>query len=958
MNPIEVLSSACAEMRELSDVLREAARGTVTDVSETMDEASSILTTILSSSVGSDPNENVAQDVAEFYEMAVQKEHEFKDKMEEKKDNLSVKINELNAQVEALQDKLDQKRKEHQEFLKDKAVEIRKENEKALAKEKARLKNEEKRVEEEKKARYEQFETFLAGKMSEVSQEYSRKLKDAESTLSNVNIELQTTVHSKHEEKRLLQDDLDTENRRMASEHERISREYQERKQANEQLAKDLDVNIARTRVIVEREEAAAQMKLKKMEQDFTNQKRQEINDAKKRIHGLENEQSKTKTLIEEMKFGLEKEKVEMAAKLQEKIDDKRKEMAKEAEVTKEEVERDRQATEAEYQAKYDAVNSDIEKVQHERKEQQAEISRVLFENVDRLEHEDREEREKHETGVGNLNRELDKAKKELKRVQQQKEQSLNDLKHMQQKKMGTALAEVEKNEKARMERINTLMRKFDEQQKKLTFLHQLTVEQLDKEKAEAILRLKKEHEMRKEMIILQVEARVREEIEREMAKAADVEAANHEDLLKDIQQRIDQVNSRIDVLKSKLDGLERTTQDKLDDLLADVDPSLAKELREIAMGKDTQDRGNELVSKLRNASMDVERRKEMVLNESNAISKNLDAMRSDFEMKMAKIEQDFAMNKQQLMGIQRSSEDKQETLNRKMDTQQKQLRDLSNNVQAKEREVDAFENGFESEKQRYEKDTKGSYEASLEHARSEPKSFQDEMVRFRDSMTLEMNKLKEQLDVAKANTDMITSLRMKERQDAFEEIETQFQLLAEERQRVIQEHHRERMEELHAKREHTRQKQSEQRQELEQDFNDIFDERKTEFEGKYQEYFMEKEELRKLNESLTKKLQEAESQECPKCVAKKEVLRRLVEKREDLKRMMGVHQWEIEASEEEMYNIFGTPKPKVAHDIIDMQKPMTSMSRKLLRPTLRPQSVLSLPGSTRPNPPRMSPFR
>ena len=957
MNPIEVLSSACAEMRELSDILREAARGTVTDVSEAMDEASSILTTILSSSVGSDPNENVAQDVAEFYEMAIQKEHEFKDKMEEKNDNLSLKINELNSQVEALQDKLDQKKKEHQEFLKEKAVEIRKENEKSLAKEKAKLKNEEKRVEEEKKARYEQFEMFLAGKMSEVSQEYSRKLKDAESTLSNVNIELQTTVHSKHEEKRLLQDDLDTENRRMASEHERISREYQERKQANEQMAKDLDVNIARTRVIVEREEAAAQMKLKKMEQDFTNQKKHEVNEAKKRIHGLENEQSKTKTLIEEMKFGLEKEKVEMAAKIQEKIEDKRKEMARAAEVTKEEVERDRQATEAEYQAKYDAVNSDIEKVQEARKAQQAEMTRVLFENMDNLENEDREERAKHETGVGNLNRELDKAKKELKMAQQQKEQSLSDLKRMQQKKMGTALAEVEKNEKTRMEKINTLMRKFDEQQKKLTFLHQLTVEQLDKEKAEAILRLKKEHEMRKEMIILQVEARVREEIEREMAKAADVEAANHEDLLKDIQQRIEQVNSRIDVLKTKLDGLERTMQDKLDDLLADVDPSLANELREIAMGKDI-DRGNELVSKLRNASLDVERRKEMVLNESNAISKNLDAMRSDFEMKMAKIEQEYAMNKQQLIGIQRNSEEKQETLNRKMDTQQKQLRDLSNNVQAKEREADAFENGLETEKQRYEQDTKGSYEASLEHARSEPKSFQDEMVRFRDSMALEMNKLKEQLDLAKANTDMITNLRMKERQDAFEEIETQFQLLAEERQRVIQDHHREKMEELHAKREHTRQKQNAQRQEMEQDFNSIFDERKAEFEEKYQEYFMEKEELRKLNESLTKKIQDAETQECPKCVAKKDVLRRLVEKREDLKRMMGVHQWEIEASEEEMYNIFGTPKPRVAHDVIETQKPMTSMSRKLRRPTLRPQSVLSLPGSTRPIQSRMSPFR
>lgn len=946
-------------MRELSDILREAARGASTDVSETIDIASSILTQIVSTSAGSDPNENVARDVAEFYEMAIEKEREFKEKMEQKKDGISVKINALSTQLEVLEDKLTEKSQQHQKFLKEKSVEFGKRNRKLLAEEKVRLKEEEKRVEEEKKARYEDFELFLSKKMAELAEVYAQKLKDADIDLSTVNVELQTTVHSKHEEKRLMKDDLDIENRRMASEHERLSREYQERRHANEQMEKELDMDIARTKVAVERAQAATQMRLKKMEQDFTGKKQREIEEAKQKAQGLEDQKKKLKTFVEKLKFDVEKEKADMAMEFQEMVVKKKEAMQHEMELTKQEVEADKKETETWYKEKCDAVTVDIETLKQQRKAQQEEMSRLLFEDQDTAEQDDSNEREKHEDGVRGLKDTLKERKKELVRVRGQKDQALSDLKQSQQKRMSSSLANSEQNEKQRLEQINALMKKFDEQQNKLTYLHQLTVEQLDKEKAEAILRLKHEHEMRKQTIILQVEAQIREEIEKRMARAAEVEEEEHQNLLKDIQKRIDGVTSRVDLLNMKLEGLERATKDKLDELLKDMDPNLVKELQEIAKNGNT-DRGNELVNRLRSATVDVERRKQLVVKESNAITANLNAMKSDFEMKLAKIEQEYETNKQRLLGAQKNSEIKKEQLNDQMNAQQKRLEDLSQAAAFREKEASNFEKNIETEKEKYQETTKDSYEASLAQARNEPKTVEEEIKQFKESATLEMSQLKDQLELAKANTERITEYRLKERTDAFEEIEVELETKFSERRQAFEDHHVKRMQELHDKRDRARKKQNELRMEVEQELGEIFDERKRAFEEKYHEYFLAKEELRERNESLAKEIEDLETKECPKCVAKKETLRRMIAKRDELKKMMGIHASEIQASEEEMYDIFGTPKPKVAHDILDAQKPLSSMGRKLLRPTLRPHSVLGIPGSANSTPyhPRMSPFR
>ena len=947
MNPIEFLSSACGEFRELSDTLREAARGVVTDVSETMDIASAILTTIVSSSAGSDPNENISRDIAEFEAMANEKERDFKSRMERQREDLSLRINDLSQRLIAMNDSLIQNRDWYKKFLTTKSAEFDARNEQALAEERARNKDAEKVIETEKKTCFDNFEKYLATRLSDVSQECAKQMKQADDDVIAANLALQETIHRKHEQKRLLQQDLETETKRMAAEHERLSREFQTHREECENNLVKIGEAIDKQNAALKRGALDAQAKLEELEKAMREDNGVVSGKLRKQIADLDEEASASTNTIEDLKLAMEKYKIQDEEFFKEQVRKKETLIQKELDTTKQALEEDRKETEEQFQMKYLEVEKGMKKVEEERKKHQEEMGKRLEQDQDKLEQGEREKKKEHAANVDEKQRDLRRAKRQLKEIRQEKDIALEKLRTGKQKEMGSALTETGESEKTRADQINALMKQFDEQQRKLTFLHQLTTEKLNKQKADEILRLKEEHELRKKLIIEQTEEEIRREAEKRFLVAEGIEDEDHQGHVRSIQERIQAVTGRIDLLNSKLDGLARMSQEKLDELMKDSDEALARDLRALAESDTRNSRGNEMVNRLLSATDDVQRRRSLVDREADAITRNLDAMRAEFESKMSKIEQEYSRSKDRLLGAQRDSEARRSSLNQQISEQKSKIDDLTQQISQRETEADDLDRNFENKKQEFAEQTKTGYESDLESAKQKPQGVQEQMSDMRINMANEMDHLKGQLDAAKAATGKITEYRMKERDDWIEETKTKYGLLSEERCKVIQDGHDERMVKLREKREASRKKRQAQIEALEASLNNTFNDNELEFESQYKEYAEAKEELQQRNAALINELYDLEHRECPECVRKKDTIRRLLAKREQLKDRLSTLLSEVQVNEEQMYHIFGTPKPHLASPAVEIQKPASAaLSRKVSRPPSRAHTALGMPAT------------
>jgi hypothetical protein len=162
------------------------------------------------------------------------------------------------------------------------------------------------------------------------------------------------------------------------------------------------------------------------------------------------------------------------------------------------------------YQPKFHELHEQLEKMKAQH------IQDMLTLKGDDARNADRDEKmatRSHDDRISLLRQDLSGAKRRLKQAENDRDKALEEARQAQHWQIGSVMDSAEDVECSRLEQINNLRKNLDQQQWRLSELHALRVMEHNKRQADAILKLKEAHELRKQQIIRECEVRVVHEI-------------------------------------------------------------------------------------------------------------------------------------------------------------------------------------------------------------------------------------------------------------------------------------------------------------------------------------------------------------------------------------------------------------------------------------------------------------
>lgn len=908
MDPLRFLSDTCTEMRDAADQLRQFSNISNNDVSDVFEVASSILATTIQECFGKDPNENALKDCAEFEQMAHEKEKNFTKKMEDL-------INSLSNKVNFMQDKLSKNKSVYnieqgnflagkERILKEKGVE----NEERLKQEAIILRAKEDELKGVKDRAFQDFDSFLADQLQEIQGKYISQLQEEDDKASKIQLQLQEMVHSKHEQKNKKSEDLDNENKRMAKEHERITHEYQQLQIRNQEKIKELNVDIDRIQKEINDSSTNQGEKIKSLEKELTLQHERVYNEYQEKLTSIEyTVKEKTETLSTK-RLELERDNVDFEARLRDTIKDYETKIQAVLQLTKELIDDDQEAVSNEYEQKVRDLQHQIDDLERERQRRFDELEKKHSAELKLTELEILEENKSHQEKLKNINDQLKEVKANLRKVLEEKARDIEEFKHQKQQLMGEAMHGADSVEKERAQKITEIMKKFDDQQKRLMELHQMSVEKRDKYRADALMKLKNEHDQRKEKILKNFEKRIEVETEKNLKDAEEKEKEKHDENIGMIEGRLREVQGRIQMLQLKMDGLAKMQKDRLADLIGDSDKDLASDLQK-AQEDGNSDAIANLKERLNNESYEVERRKGIVLQEAEQINENLHTMQDNFQRKLAQMEHQFNASKQHLKQQDREVTIRKDHLVQEVGKQRKKINELSKLADEKVAEADDFERTYDHQREEFRNQTKSEYDRNLEKEKNKPLEFERQMSELKITLTEDINDLQAQLDEAKKNTEKMTEFMMKERSQLLEETEVEINLHYEEKKKILDESHSKRIEAILNDLQEAQESNMQRINEIETNFEETMSSNKQNFIDYMEELRNEEIGLTAESRKLDEQIHILTNAECKDCVAKKEILRQLLAKKKEIQSRISNLSEEAQEFEVQMNYMFGTQK-------------------------------------------------
>ena len=549
---IELLNGRIVEIRNLVDGLRHFSRSS--DVPDVFETANALLIQLIPQD--KDINMNQEEEAAQFDQMVSEKERAFIKKMDEKSEEASQKI-------DYIQRLLTEKEARIQDILTNGSglqvaamskliqhyYDLRVDKEKEYNTKKKELEDDEKNL-------YHNFEEQLAKKLSEVSSKYTSKIEDYNIKINAMQRDLQSLIHKKHQQNKIKADALASEDRRMASEHEKISREYQARKNAADTKIMRFSAELEKIHKAISDQNKTAHGKMDALEQAMISerkiileQQQKQKEEIDKKIEDINNELANKLLMIESER-----------AQSNLQLKDEEKEAKKKIEIEQKETQRliDEATAEIDEQFKpiFEEIRNQIEEAENQRGNKLEILRQEILQNSEESEKEIGAIVSKYQDERDKGKQEIKQLKAEFDQVLDEKQKDLDALKKEMQGKLGMAMTETDEIERQHSDEINSIMQKFDEQQRKLTELHRKSLESRDKLKAEELARLKQEHEQRKNQLIFKIEQQIR--VSKEQALASSIEAENqrHNKDIVSLKSRIIDIQSRIELLNMKFDGL------------------------------------------------------------------------------------------------------------------------------------------------------------------------------------------------------------------------------------------------------------------------------------------------------------------------------------------------------------------------------------------------------------------
>ena len=865
--------------------------------------------------------------------MINKKERDFIKKMDQKVESVALEVDKVREKIKEKETKLSKclnatQKSNSAEIFKaenDHEVKIQKMNEEFNA--------EKKKIIEREKIAYIGFEKSLASHLSELSSEWNKKIQEIDDKIASYQKGLHILIHDKHQQSQIKNEMLMNEDRRMASEHERISIEFRNKKEEVNSKIKNLTDQYQSAQVSLKEYNADAQARLEELEKKLLNERKeiednrtQELLDLTQKINNLSSEAA-TK------KLEVDGERATVTVKVREIEKEYELKISNEENETKKLIEAELKKLDSHYGPKVSKLNIIVQETDLKRAQRLEDLRKTALSGVESGENEIIELNKKNDEERNSYSGFLKQEKKNLDQLIIEKNKDLEELRRQKQKQISEQLQKLDDDERIHNEEISNLMRQFDDQQKKLSDIKRLTLEQRNKKKADELAKIEQEHEKRKNQILFNISQQIKIEEEKKMNESMNIENEIHSNEITSLQSMLIDIQGRMENLNSKMNDLYNANNQKFQQILDDKDKSLFDDLKKLReenkIRSQSENSLEKLKSRILNETEEVKKRKFLVLKEVDQLDQSIKEIHDDFEQKLKSLENQFNSSKTKIQRDHDAVSLKKEKLSSQIDNQKDQINQLDEMAFKKVEETIKFQNSYDENKEAFKNETEQVYKSNLDEAQKESPLFQAQLEDIRAKLTSQMLELQKMLNEAKGKSDNLIKLLMIEREHALKEAEAELRLISDEKKKQINEDHMKKVNIINRELESAYKIHLQKVEDLNKKFEEEYDLNENQFNFLIDDLVKEKSDLEEISKELDNQIEELTTKECPNCTEKKNILRELIKKRDELgKKLVSLRNVAM-ASEKKISSLFTQN---------DQRKTTSALS------TLMPKAKITMP--------------
>lgn len=906
-DPTKTIANLCRRMRDISSTIRSNNINTRSlDIPDVLDVSSNLLTSIASMKVSlNDSDRKIKNQREKIDELINQKEHNFIKKMDQKVEKVASRVDQIDKQIKEKESKLSKCLTAAQKLNSQEILKVENDHEIQIQKLNDEFNLQKKKLAEREKVAYIGFEKSLASHLSELSAEWNKKIQEIDDKIASYQKGLHNLIHDKHQQSQIKNEMLMNEDRRMASEHERISIEFRNRKEEVNSKIKNLSDQYQSVQISMKEYSKDAQARINELENKLLNDRKeieekrnQDLFELRQKIGFLTSE-------AEAKKLEIENKRSTISNKVREIEENYEQKFLNEENETRKLIQEESKKIDDHYKPKISKLSIEVQEADLKRAQMLEDLRKAALSDVESGENEVNELNKRNELERNRYTEILKAEKDEYDRIVNEKTQDITELKQENQKKISENLSKLDDEETKQNEEISNLMRQFDDQQKKLSELKRMTLEQRNRKKADELARIEQEHENRKNQILFNISQQIKIDEEKQINESINKENESHSNELSSLQSMLLDIKKRMETLNNKMDDLYNANNQKFQQILDDKDKTLFEDLKKFKNENKEINSSNELKSRIMNETEEVRRRKYIVLREVDQLDQSINELHDDFERKLKSLENQFNESISKIQNDKEQADIKKGKLTNQIDNQKEKINQLEEMAFKKVEETMQFQNSYEQNKEDFKNATEKAYQTNLDIIQKESPLFQEKLDNIRNNLNARIQELQILLKEAKEKSESLSKMLMIEREHSLKEAEEELKLISEEKKKRINEDHMKKVEIMNNELNNAYIEHMKKLKELNDNFDEQYDLNENQFNFLINDLLNEKNDLTEISKALDNQIIELTTKECPKCTEKKEVLRGLIKKRDELgQKLNGLRKVAL-ASEKKMCTLF-----------------------------------------------------
>lgn len=958
-NPVQILSKCADEFKQLADSMRVVSIDPrENDIPDIYDKASDLVSAIIFFKQGHDPQIDALKQAAEIDSRYLLLEKEFLKKMEMKMNDLAIKVEETQKEINTKMSNFQNEIDELPEFYGKMLKKIDEKSQDYIKELQLKLELEIEKAKEVERKCVQELEIKSKNEVEEYAQQWARRIKDADLEIDTLQKELQTAIHMKHQFIQVKNQELVFRSREIREAEQNYIKLLEKEKEAaakeNDELQIQLDelekqVNIEGEKLNNLLEQQKLELAIK--QQELEDQNDQQLVEITEEYDAVTRELGEKQTLLDELKFDQQfkvKESEKEAAERLKKIKLEIKEHLKKAS----------HDIEAAYRPELLELTAQLQEAERERGLSLEELRKASLSSVEQGELEIIEINRLHQETRNKLLAIVRKEKQDLQEQLETRGESLEKLKSGYIKQIESQEKEFEENEIEHQKHLEELyaliaeqQRLFDEEQERKRIAR-------EERRQMELKRLEDEHHNRHQAIMFKVDMWLKMESDR--AYLAGVAEANeqHAREMGVLKAKIQAIKMAMDEQKRTYNALVRKCEQDLRRFTFDETEKFNEQIAQIKFDhesetKEVKDQYDELKKESDELKKDIDEMKEEInyLSQKTLITPETmsDELDHEFQTEVGKLKLWEAETTIQIRSLKT------------------EVAELEHKNQTKKSELEEAENKLNDFNEHYDENynniintTQSDYDKLIELERAKVKKFEEDSNKERKILTDQIEEYKKELDSITRSIDEKTK-----------ELNERRIRRLEEQEKELQKQHQEDIDNTmlnhNANLHNVMNKIEELKGQRASNLAEVNAKHEAEMKAEVEKYIKTKENIENEKKSLglqidtlRDKIKLEKTKVCPLCEEKEEQLAHLRAKRDEVQAKFYETAKLGSASDQKLNTIFQSGKQQRSTTSIAVPKPVMNSTTPLAipKPTTTPRTALAggRPRSTLKRPPIATP--